>query len=101
MESYCSRRFATLPPSSSLFDAALAATQKIDEHELGEVVGIRKVSFAIRHRGHLFDELDEIIVAREHERINHDAGFAASLDFAERRFHHPGIAAHRVFVESP
>src|SRR2546421_4078203 len=79
---------------SSLLHPTLAPAQKIDQHKLRKIVWIGKVSFAVGHRGHLLDELDQIIITGEHEGINHDAGFATGLDFAERCFHYKWIAAH-------
>src|SRR5207302_8276627 len=85
---------------ASLYLALLSA-EKIDQNKLREICGVGKVGLAVRHRGHLFDELYEVVITRKHKRINHDAGFAAGLDFAERCSHYPRIATHGVFVESP
>ena len=60
---------------------------------------VRKIGFTVRHCGHLLYKLNQIIVACQHERIDHNAGFAAGLDLFESFVHHEGIAAHRVLVK--
>ena len=92
-------RAITCACNENSLDSAFLSAEEIDQHKLREVRGVGEVCFAIRHRGHLFHELDEVVIAREHERINHDAGFATGLDFTKRCVHDPGIAAHGILVE--
>src|SRR6267378_1052967 len=93
-------RAITCECNETSLDSAFLSAEEIDQNKLREVCGVGEVSFAIRHRGHLFDELNEVVIASEHERINHDAGFATGLDFTKRCVHDPGIAAHGILVES-
>src|SRR5215213_783568 len=73
--------------STALPDAARPPPQKVHQDELRQVVRVGKVGFAVGHRGHLFDEVYEVIVAREHESVNHDPGLAARLDLFESLGH--------------
>ena len=65
-----------------------------------EVAGRGEVGLATSHRRHLLDELDEVVVRRQHEGVDHDAGLAARLHLAKSSLHHDGVAAHRVLVEA-
>src|SRR5437870_25372 len=86
----------TLPEGGTpnLLNSTCSSTQEIDQHKLGKVGRVGEVSLAIRHCGHLLNELDEVIVASQHEGIDHDASLATSLNFGKSRIHYPRIAAH-------
>jgi hypothetical protein len=83
-----------------LSDLSGPASQKIYQYKLRQVCGIGEVSLAIGHGAHLFYEVDEVIVAGEHECIDHYAGFATGLYFLESLGHNEGIAAHRVLIKA-
>lgn len=82
-------------------NSASSPSQEIDQNKLRQIAGIRKVSLAIGHGSHSLNEIDEIVVARQHECINHYTGFAARLNLFEGFLHYKWIAAHRVFVQAP
>lgn len=81
-----------------LLNTARPASQKIDQNELRKIARIREVSLAICHGGHLLDELNQVVIACEHECIDHDPGFAAGLDLLESFRHHEWIATHGVLI---
>ena len=64
-----------------LLHAALPSFQEINQDKLRKIGRVGKVCFAVGHRGHLLNELNQVIVAGQHEGIDHDAGFATGLDF--------------------
>src|SRR5688500_3125851 len=84
-----------------LSDASRPPAQKIYEHKLRQIAGVGKVSLAVGHGSHLLDEVDQIIIARQHESVNHYTGFAAGLYLFEGLRHHQRVAAHRVYIEPP
>src|SRR6266850_7162208 len=63
----------------------------VHEEVLAEGVGRGEVGFAAAHLGDFLDELDERIVAGEHEGVNHDAGALAFVDFFESLADDEGI----------
>src|SRR6185436_8868675 len=69
-------------------------------YKLREIARICEVGFAVRHRAHLFHELNEVVVAGQHERVDHYTGFSTSLDFFERRLHNKRVATHRILVKT-
>src|SRR6185503_15460563 len=87
-------------PRQTLLDSSSTAPQKINQHELRKIAGVGEISFAIRHGSHLFYKIHEIIIAGQHERIDHYSGLAARLNFLESLGHHKRIAAHRVFIKA-
>ena len=52
------------------------------------------IGFTVCHCGHLLYKLNQVIVARQHERVDHYTGFAAGLDLLERVVHYERIATH-------
>ena len=84
----------------NLPDTSGTAAEEIYQYELREIPRVGEISFAIRHGAHLLHKIDKIIVARQHEGIDHDARFATGLYFLESLGHYEWIAAHRVFIET-
>src|SRR5882724_9178418 len=72
----------------------------IHEEILAEVVGSREVGFAFAHLRDSLDEIDERIVAGEHEGVNHDTGALAFVDFFERFADDERIETEGVFVDA-
>ena len=89
-----------LPAVSISTDAAGPSSQEVYQNELGEVSRICEIGLSISHCRHLLHEFHQVEIAREHESIDHYAGFAAGLNFFEGGIHYKGIAAHRVFVDA-
>src|SRR6185369_2673362 len=85
----------------NLPDTSGTAAEEIYQYELREIPRVGEISFAIRHGAHLLHKIDKIIVARQHEGIDHDARFATGLNFLESFRHDQRIAAHRVFIKAP
>ena len=75
-----------------LSDATGTPAQKIYEHKLRKIAGVGEISFAIRHGRHLLDEIHQIIIARQHERVDHYTGFATGLNLFERLGHDQRVA---------
>src|SRR6185369_1289426 len=84
----------------NLPDASGTAAEEIYQYKLREISRVGEISFAIRHGAHLLHKIDEIIIAGQHERIDHDSGFATGLNFLESFRHHQRIAAHRVLIKT-
>ena len=59
----------------------------------------REVRLAVADLGDLAHEADEIVVAREHERVDQDAGLAARGDLGERLRHDERIEPEGVAVD--
>src|SRR5262249_27580537 len=59
-----------------------------------------EVRLAVADFGDLAHEADEIVVAREHERVDQDARLAAGGDLGERLRHDVGVEAERVAVDT-
>src|ERR1044072_2370178 len=76
------------------------ASQKIYQYKLRQVCGIGEVSLAIGHGAHLFYEVDQVIIAGQHECVDHYTGFATGLYFLESLGHDERIAAHRVLIKT-
>ena len=75
--------------------------QEIHQNELGEVVWVCEVRLAIGHRRHLLNEVDKVMIARQHESVNHYVRLPACLDFLKSFGHDERIITHRVLVEQP
>src|SRR4029079_19771334 len=56
----------------------------VHEHVAAERARRREVGLAVADLGDLAHEADQIVVAREHERVDQDAGLAARGDFGKR-----------------
>ena len=67
---------------------------------LAEGVGSGEVGFPAAHFGDFLDEVDEGIVAGEHESVDHDAGALAFVYFFESLADDEGIEAECVFVDA-
>src|SRR4029078_1396152 len=89
-----------LEKNPKLSHAAGPSSEKIYQYILREIARICEVGFAVRHRAHLFHELNQVVVAGQHERVDHYTGFSTSLDFFESRLHHKRVAAHRILVQT-
>src|SRR5437868_10071756 len=83
-----------------LSDSPGSSAKKVYQHKLRQISRIGEVSLAVGHRSHLFYEIDKVIVAGQHERIDHDTGLTTGLHFFESLGHDKWIAAHRVLVEA-
>src|SRR6478672_10437376 len=77
-----------------LSDASSSSAQKIYQHKLRKVSRVGEVGLAVGHRRHLLNEVDQVIIARQHESVDHYTGFATGLYFLEGLSHHQRIAAH-------
>src|SRR5262245_18969873 len=53
------------------------------------------------HGAHLFYKVDQVVVASQHESVDHYIGFATRLYFLKSLGHNERIAAHRVLIKSP
>ena len=67
---------------------------------MAESVGSGEVGFAAAHLGDFLDEVDQAVVAGEHEGVDHDAGALAFVDFFERLADDERIEAEGVFVDA-
>src|ERR1043166_3349476 len=76
------------------------APEKINQDKLGQVARVSEISFAIGHGAHLFYKVDQVVVASQHEGVDHYTGLAAGLYFLESLRHDERIAAHRVFIKA-
>lgn len=81
-------------------DGARLAGHVVHEEILAEVVGSGEVGFAFAHLRNFLDEIDEGIVAGEHEGVNHDARALTFVHFFERFADDEGVEAERVFVDA-
>src|SRR5579864_7995622 len=77
------------------------ALHVIHQEVLPESVRRSEIGFAAAHFGDFLDEVDEAIVAGEHERIDHNAGALALIDFFERLADHEGVQTESIFVDAP
>src|SRR6266853_6522672 len=72
----------------------------VHEEILAEGVGSGEVGFAAAHFGDFLDEVDQGIVAGQHESVDHDAGALAFVHFFERLADDEGVEAESVFVDA-
>src|SRR5438445_5829369 len=72
----------------------------VHEEILAEGVGSGEVGFAAAHFGDFLDEVDERIIAGEHEGVDHDAGALALVYFFEGLADDEGIEAKGIFVDA-
>src|ERR1051325_8694253 len=77
------------------------APKKINQDKLGQVARVSEISLAIGHGAHLFYKIDQVVVAGQHEGVDHDTGLATRLYFLEGLRHNERIAAHRVLIKAP
>ena len=76
------------------------ALHVVHQQILAEVVRCGEVGFSLAHLRDLLDELDEAVVCREHEGVDHYAGAFALVDFLERFADDKGVKAKGVFVDA-
>src|SRR5690242_13746778 len=60
-----------------------------------------EVGLAVADLRHLADEADQVVVARQHEGVDQDAGLTAGGDFGERLRDDERIEAEGVAVDAP
>ena len=72
----------------------------VHQHVLAERARRREVRLAVADLGDLADEAHEVVVAREHERVDQDAGLAAGGHFRERLGDDERIEAEGVAVDA-
>ena len=72
----------------------------IHEEILAEVVRSREVSLTFAHLRNFLDEIDERVVAGEHECIDHNAGALAFVYLFERFANDERIKAERILVNA-
>ncbi len=81
-------------------DLAGFAGNVIHQQVLAESVGSCEVGLAPAHLRDFLNELHQAVIARQHERVNHDSRALALVDFLERLADNEGVQAERVFVDS-
>src|SRR5215212_9902443 len=64
-------------------DSPGPSAKKIYQHKLRQISRVGEISLAIGHGRHLFYKVDQVIVAGQHECIDHNSSFATSLYFLE------------------
>src|SRR5882724_8366048 len=72
----------------------------IHEHVLTEGVGCGELRLALADLGDAPDKTDEVVIARQHERVDHDATFPAGGDLGAGLGHDEGIEAESVLVDA-
>src|SRR6267378_2729891 len=70
-------------------------------HVLTERVGRREVRLPLADVGDAADEAHQVVVAREHERVDHDAALAAGRHLGARLGDDEWIEAEGVLVDAP
>src|SRR3954470_2897525 len=84
---------------SSVYGARLLV-HVVHEHVAPEGPRRGEVRLAVADFGHLAYEADEIVVARQHERIDQDSRLAAGRHFRKRLGDDERIEAERVAVDA-
>src|SRR5258708_5046302 len=72
----------------------------VHEEILAEGVGGGEIGFAAAHCCDFLDEVDQGIIAGEHESVDHDSGALALVDFFEGLADDKGIEAESVLVDT-
>ena len=72
----------------------------VHEEILAESVGSGEVGFAAAHFGDFLHEVDERIIAGEHEGVDHDAGALALVDLFESLADDERIQSEGIFVDT-
>ncbi len=67
-----------------LMDGTGLAIHVVHQQILTQVVRSCEVSFAAAHLGHLLDERDQVIIVRQHERVDQNARLLATVYFLKR-----------------
>ena len=62
--------------------------------------GVVKLRLALADIGDAPDEADQVVVAREHERVDHDAALAARRDLGARLGDDERVEAEGVLVDA-
>src|SRR6266436_6228281 len=83
-----------------LVDLSGFAGHVIHEEILAEGVGSGEVGFAAAHFGDFLDEMDEAVVAGEHEGVDQDAGALALVHFFESLADYERVEAEGIFVDA-
>ncbi len=86
--------------NNGLMDLLGLPRHVVHEEILAEGVGRGEVGFASAHFGDFLDEVDQGIVAGEHESVDHDARALALIYFLERLADDKGVEAEGVFVDA-
>ena len=73
----------------------------VHQHVLPERVRRREVRLTFANLRHPADEADQIVVAGEHERIDHDAALAACRHLGAGFGDDERIESERVLVDAP
>src|SRR5271154_2728201 len=85
---------------TALVDVAGLAADVIHQQILSESVGRREISLAAAKLRHLLHEMDEAIIARQHESIDQDPCAFALRHFLERLRHHERVEAESILVDA-
>ena len=72
----------------------------VHQHVLAERARRGEVGLAVADLGDLADEADQVVVARQHERVDQDAGLAAGRHLGERLRDDERIEAEGVAVDA-
>src|SRR5205085_1274313 len=95
----CLLCFLCLCGKQFLRNFARFLSQEIHQDELAERHGVCKIRLASADLRHSLHELDESAVAREHERVDHDAGTSAVRHFFECLTDYSQVESHRILID--
>src|SRR5438067_7512303 len=88
-------------PSAISMNRLRLLVHVVHEDALDERVGRREVRLALADGGDAAHEAHEIVVARQHERVDHDAALAARGDLGARLSDDERVEAEGVLVDAP
>src|SRR5208282_5960181 len=86
--------------NQALVNVAGLFADVIHQQVLAEGVRSGEIRFAAAELSHFLDEVDQAVVAREHERIDQNSGALALRDFFERLRDHQRIKSESVLVNA-
>src|SRR4051794_27009673 len=95
----CATTDSAAPPAR-LMNVFGAAAQEVHQDVLAERHSCREVSFALADLRHLFNEVNQVIIVRQHEGVDHDAAAAALRYFSESFLQNARVKPHRVFINA-
>ena len=72
----------------------------VHEEILAERVGCGEIGFAAAHFGDFLDEVDEAVVAGEHEGVDEDSGALALIYFFQGLADYERVEAEGIFVNA-
>src|SRR5438477_12789921 len=93
-------RCGLLPCGARSVNTASFLRHVIHEQILAECIRRSEVSLPTADFGHLLHEMDQAVIACQHERVDDDAGFAALGDFLERLRDDERIEAESVLIDA-